>query len=116
MTNETLLSANSTVPPVPRDSSTGLAVGLTISLLLVVGAVALAYKCRSKIMAMLPFGKKREQKNVEVDVAEAPQAVSHRYSSLGRQQSVGQQPIYENLTAQPSGYKERPANTVSEKR
>lgn len=116
MTNNTLLNANSTQPPVPHDSSTGLAVGLTLLLLFVVVAVALAYKWRSKIMTTMQFGKKRQQKNLEVDVADVPQAASHRYSSLDRQQSTGQQPIYENLTAQTSGYKEHPANTVSEKR
>lgn len=116
MTNDTFFSANSTVPPVPHDSYTGLAVGLTFLLLVVVVAIALVYKCRSKIMTLLQFGKERQQKNLEVDVEEVPQAVSPRYSSLDRQQSTGQQPIYENLTAQTSGYKEHPANTISEKR
>lgn len=116
MTNKTLFSANSTATPATRESSTGLTVGLTLLLLFVVVAVALAFKCRSKIMTTLRFGKKRQQKTLEVDVAEGPQVVSHRYSSLDRQQSIGQQPIYENLTAQTGGYKKHPANTVSEEK
>lgn len=117
MTNDTLLSGNGTVASLPTDSSTGLAVGLTLfSLLLVVVAVALAYKYRTEIMTKLQFGKKRRQKNLEVDVAEVSQAVCHQYSSPGREQSMGQQPIYENLTVQTSGCKEHSANTASQKR
>lgn len=117
MTNVTLSSGNSTVASLLIYSSTGLAVGLTLfSLLLVVVAVALAYKYRTEIMTKLQFGKKRRQKNLEVDVAEVSQAVCHQYSSPGIEQSMGQQPIYENLTVQTSGCKEHSANTASQKR
>lgn len=116
MTNDTLRSANSTVPPVPRDSATGLAVGLSLLLLFVLVAVALACKLSSKIWTALRFGEKRRQKNVEVAAAEEPQSPSQRYCSLDTEPPAGQQPIYENLNTQPGGNKERPASTVSPKR
>lgn len=117
MTNDTNLSGNTTIATSPTDIFTGRAVGLALFLLLlVVVAVTLAYKYRTKIMTKLQFGKKRRQKNLEVDVAEVPQAVSHQYNSLGSEQSMGQQPIYENLAVRTSGCKEHSANTASQKR
>lgn len=91
----------------------GLAAGLIILLLAVVGAV-IAYKYRQEIMTKLQLTKKRRQKTV--DSAEMPQAVPHQYSSMGRQQSTVQQPIYENLSAQTTAYNKHTVNTANQRR
>lgn len=117
MTNDTLFNGDSTVAPLSNDSSTGLAVGLTLFFLLLVAiAVVLAYKYRPEIMTKLQFGQKRQQKNLEADGAEVPPPLSERYCSRERQQSVEQQPIYENVTVQTSSYKEGSANAASQRR
>lgn len=94
-------------------SSGGLAAGLTLLLLAVVGSV-IVYKYHREIMAKLQLRKKRRQKTA--DRAEMPQAVPHQYSSMGRQQSTVQQPIYENLSAQTTAYNKHTVNTANQRR
>lgn len=91
-------------------SSGGLAAGLTLLLLAVVGGV-IVYKYRREIMTKLQLRKTRGQKTA--DGAETPQAVPHQYSSMGRQQSAAPQPIYENLSAQTTAYKKHTVNTAN---
>lgn len=94
-------------------SSGGLAAGLTLLLLAVIGGV-IVYKYRREIVTKLQLRKKRGQKTA--DGAETPQAVPHQYSSLGRQQSTVPQPIYENLSAQTAAYNKHAASTANQRR
>ncbi|GAA6228571.1 uncharacterized protein LOC116699576 [Lates japonicus] len=98
-------------PTVSTYSSAGLAVGLTISFLLV-GIVAgvIVYKYRNKIRSRLLSGRRESQK--KEDYSETAQAESHEYTSAIREQSSGHTPIYENLTTRNTGY-DRPAGNQS---
>lgn len=90
-------------------SSGGLAAGLVLLLLAVVGGI-IVYKYHRDIMTKLQLRKKRGKKTVES--AETPQAVPHQYSSMGRQQSTVQ-PIYENLSAQTTAHNKHTVNTAN---
>lgn len=83
-----------------------------ILLLAVVGSV-IVYKYHREIMTKLQLTKKRRQK--PADSVETPQAVPHQYSSVGRQQSTVQQPIYENLSAQTTAYNKHTVNTANQR-
>lgn len=95
------MSANNTcVPgdgPCPTSgSSAGLAAGLAcFFLLLVIIAAVIMYKYHSKIRNMLQLGHRESQ--TKEDYTETPQTDPHTYTSMIREQPVGQNPIYENL-------------------
>eukprot|EP00064_Thunnus_orientalis_P003744 superscaffoldBa00000318_g3755 len=101
--NNTCISGNSTYAcPGRNSSSVGLAVGLTFFFLLLIVAAVIVYKYHSTIRNMLQFGHRESQ--VKEDCIETPQNNPHVYTSMIREQSVGQTPIYENLSTQ-TGYK-----------
>lgn len=77
--------------------SAGLAVGLILFvLLLVIVSGVLVFRYRRPIMNILPFRHRRSQK--KEDCTETPEADSHQYIDLSREQSTAQAPIYENLS------------------
>lgn len=77
--------------------SAGLAVGLTLFvLLLVIVSGVLMFRYHRQIMNILPFRHRRSQK--KEDCTETPEADSHQYTGLSREQSTAQAPIYENLS------------------
>ncbi|KAM7379125.1 hypothetical protein PAMP_004697 [Pampus punctatissimus] len=89
--------------------NTGFAVGLSLFfLLLVIVAGVMVYKYRSKIRNMLQFGHRESQ--MKEDHTETPQTDSHMYTSMIREPSVRQTPIYENLTTRRTSYKSPEVN------
>lgn len=107
--NNTCVQGNDTVPCVSSGSPAGLAAGLTLFFLLLAIVVGImVYKYHGKIRRMMQFGQSRSQKNE--DYTETPQAVCHQYTSVSREQSLGQNPIYENLSAQPAEYNRHAVN------
>ncbi|XP_017286837.1 protein GAPT [Kryptolebias marmoratus] len=113
--NSTCVNGNSTSACPPPSSSVGLAVGLSLFfLLLLIGVGLIVFKYHSKIWTLVQFGQRGSQ---EKDVcAENPQTEEQHYTSMSREQTVGQTvrqtvgqtPIYENLTIQ-TGYKKSAA-------
>lgn len=95
--NTTSVPGNATAAHPAPGSPAGLAVGLTIFfLLLVIVAGVLMYKYHSTIRSMLQSGQRGSIK--KEDYTDAPQDDSQHYTSMIREQSTGQTPIYENLT------------------
>ncbi|KAM8727361.1 uncharacterized protein AB9X84_001093 [Acanthopagrus schlegelii] len=94
--NDSCANGNSTCT-VMSSFSAGLAVGLTLFvLLLVIVSGVLAFRYHRQIMNILPFRHRRSQK--KEDCTETPEADSHQYTGLSREQSTAQAPIYENLS------------------
>lgn len=107
--SNTCVSGNDTITCVESGSPVGLAVGLTLFfLLLVIIACIIVYKYCGKTRMLMQLGQSRSQKNE--DFTETPQAAPHQYTSMSREQSTGQIPIYENLTAQTAKYKRHAVN------
>lgn len=93
---------NVTGPCPAPSSSAGLAVGLTLFfLLLAIIAAVVVYKFHSKIRSIVQFRQGRSQE--KEDPIETPQTEPHQYTSMRREQSTGQTPIYENLTTRNVG-------------
>ncbi len=101
--NNTCVPGNDTEACQTAGSAAGLAVGLTFFFLLLIVAALLVYKYRSEIRNIWLQFEQRSQK--KEDYTETPQANSHEYSSMIREQSTGQNPVYENLTT--TGYHRR---------
>lgn len=102
--NSSCATGNTTETCSPADSSVGLAVGLTFFfLLLVIIATVIIYKYHPKIMSLRTLGRRESQE--KEDCTGSPQAESHHYTSMVREQSVVQTPVYENLTVQAAASK-----------
>ncbi|KAF3699179.1 hypothetical protein EXN66_Car014866 [Channa argus] len=86
-------------------SSTGLAVGLPLFFLVLVIACVIVYRYHRKIRDMIQFRQQRRHK--KEDYSETTQGGAHQYSTMHREESVAQTPIYENVT-RTTGY-DRPA-------
>ncbi|CAK6952349.1 hypothetical protein EPR50_G00125130 [Scomber scombrus] len=87
-----------------HSSSTGSAVGLTFLFLVLAIVIGLiVYKYNSQIRNMLQCGHRETQ--VKEDYIETPPADSHVYTTMIRDQSDGQVPIYENLSTRTTGHK-----------
>lgn len=107
--NNTCVPGNGTSTCAASGSSAGLAAGLTIFfLLLVIVAGVIVYKYHRQNRSVLQFGQRRSQK--KEDHTETPQAVSHEYIGVSREQSIGQTPIYENLATQTTKYNRHAVN------
>ncbi|KAA8587688.1 uncharacterized protein LOC116699576 [Etheostoma spectabile] len=96
--DNTCVPGNDTATCLAPSSPVGLAVGLTFFFLLVViVAGVIVYKYHRKMRNVLQFGQTRSPKNE--DYRETSQEDSNHYTNMNRDQSSGEAPIYENLTA-----------------
>ncbi|KAM7400902.1 hypothetical protein PAMA_005207 [Pampus argenteus] len=109
------MNVNNTYPPGNVTSTavnSGPAVGLAVFFtLVVIVAGVMVYKYRGKIRNMLPLGHRESQ--MKEDHTETPQTDSHMYTSMTREPSVRQTPIYENLATRRTSYKSPEVNQSS---
>ena len=107
--DSTCVQGNGTDSCLPSSSPTGLAVGLTLFFVfLVVIAGVIVYKFWSKIRILVQFRQSQSQDKEDSTGTSQPD----RQSTIIREQSMVQTPIYENLTVQTAAYK-RPAENQS---
>ncbi len=106
--NDTFVPGNVTSTPLTPSSHAGLIVGPTLFfLLLFIVAGVIVYKYRNKIRNMLQSGHRSQKKE---DYTETPVADSHDYTTLSREQSIGQTPIYENLNSRAPAHNRHAVN------
>ncbi|XP_077372499.1 uncharacterized protein LOC144015886 [Festucalex cinctus] len=95
--NHTCVNGTACAAP---NSSTGLAVGLTLFFLMLVAiAVMIVVKFYKNKWSLPLLGQRKSQKKDSVVTTQ----FDHQYSSMVRTKSTENTPIYENLTSQKSG-------------